>query len=260
MNIAHKKTIIFNLVPIHPSLGQFSKRVHPASLVSYRTRNEVLAKLCDMFLNGKIEVNELNSIMSSGYDTWKHALYNYLPADEQVYHEYLAHADEKISLKSPEKRYLDDEITLSDYEDLKFPERKKKKDLEKAGYPRPYTYGPCKICSSPEGLIKCNTCDSLVCTACVAENFLNPPTAIGSFLLMHRIFCMRFGIVHAKSTHVEQEPAFLRTMRNTGREQALARLLPLMNKNDDEEREVSFFIVTNTQRDRQGSVANTLHR
>ena len=86
--------------------GLFAEKVHPASLVSYRTRNEVLGKLCEYFLEGKIENDELNEIMASHFDSWKKALYNYLPADEQVFHEYLTRVTEKVITKSKENQYL----------------------------------------------------------------------------------------------------------------------------------------------------------
>ena len=86
--------------------GLFAEKVHPASLVSYRTRNEVLGKLCEYFLEGKIENDELNEIMASHFDAWKKALYNYLPADEQVFHEYLTKVTEKVITKSKENQYL----------------------------------------------------------------------------------------------------------------------------------------------------------
>jgi hypothetical protein len=225
-------------VPIHPSLGLYAEKVHPSSLVSYKSKNDVLAKLCDMFLEGKIVVEELNSIMAASYDTWKLALYNYLPQDEQVYHEYLSRTSVKVSTKSIEKKYLDDEITLIEYEDLKYPERKRKKDLEFASYPLSYKYGPCRICGDPKGLIKCNTCDNIVCISCVNEKFLNPETSIGSFLLMHRIYCMKFGIIPASKKVIEQDPAYLRIMRNTGREKAIQDLIPVLRVDKDTSEEI----------------------
>ena len=181
----------------------------------------MLGKLCEYFLDGKIELEELNQIMASNFDTWKMALFNYLPDDEQRFHVYLSHVSEKVITKSPEQQYLDDEVTLKEYEDLKFPERKKKRDLAAAGYPLPYTYGPCRICNAPNGVIKCNTCDNLVCVDCVHKNFLDPENTIGSFLLMHRIFCMKFGKIAPKMVRVVEEPMFVRVMRKTGRESAL---------------------------------------
>ena len=86
--------------------GLFAEKVHPSSLVSYRSKNEVLGKLCEYYLEGKIETDELNEIMASHYDAWKKALYNYLPADEQIFHKYLSHVTEKVVTKSKESQYL----------------------------------------------------------------------------------------------------------------------------------------------------------
>lgn len=230
MNAFQKSNMIFNLVPVVPSIGLYGIKVHPSSLVSYRTRNEVLSKLCDLYLNGFMTLDDLNSIMAANFDVWKIALYNYLPADEKEFHEYLSKVVDKVSHKSNETRYLDDEITLQEYEDLKCPDRKRKKDLETAGYPQPYTYGACRICSSPKGVIKCKTCDSLVCPSCVHEKFLDPKTSVGSFVLMHRIFCMKFGLISAVHSSIVQEPTFLREMRATGREAAVEKLVPKVEK------------------------------
>jgi len=232
MNRFQKATMIFNFVPMIPSIGLFAERVHPSSLVSYRTRNEVMAKLCDLFLDGAIELDDLNSIMASNFDVWKKALYNYLPADEKEFHEYLSHIVDKASSKSIEQKYLDDEITLQEYEDLKYPERKRKKDLETAGYPQPYEFGSCRICGSPKGVIKCKTCDSLVCPSCIYEKFLDPKSLVGSFVLMHRIFCMKFGLIPKTNTAIVQEPTYLREMRATGREAAIEKLIPKVVKVD----------------------------
>ena len=67
------------------------------------------------FLEGKIENDELNEIMASHFDSWKKALYNYLPADEQVYHQYLSHVTEKVITKSKENQYLGAWISIMIY-------------------------------------------------------------------------------------------------------------------------------------------------
>ena len=216
--------MLFHFVPLNPAQPLYAEKVHPASLVSYETKNDVLSKLCELYLNGKVPLADLNNIMEAGYDAWKIALYNFLPADEQVYHEYLATVTPKVLKKSLENQYLDDEITLQEYNDMKFPERKKNKDLEWAGYPQPYTYGPCKVCaSSSSGLIKCHICDNLACIVCVKREFLDP-SAEGAFILMHRRFCMKFGAVPKVSVVIQKEPGFLRELRLGGREVAIEEL------------------------------------
>ena len=129
--------------------------MHPATLVKFEQRNEVMGKLCDLFLDGVIPLTDLNNVMECGFDTWKITLYNYLPSDWQPFHRYLAAEHVKTTEKSPEFKYLNELITLQEYHDLKFPERARLQRLEKAEYPLPYETATCVICNTEEtGIIK----------------------------------------------------------------------------------------------------------
>ena len=77
-------------------------QVHPATLVKYEDRAQVMGKLCDLFLDGVIPLTDLNNVMECGFDTWKITLYNYLPEDWQPFHRYLAADQVKTIAKSPE--------------------------------------------------------------------------------------------------------------------------------------------------------------
>ena len=188
-----RKKMLFYFAPVTPEIGLFAPKVHPASKVSYLDRPSVLRKLCEIYAEGKLTIEELNQLLESNYETWKIALYNLLPEDEQEYHRYLAKEQPKVVKKTIERQYLDDEISLQQYNDLKFPERKKRRDEEAASYPLPYTMGSCIICSSDSGVIKCSHCFNLVCTNCIYNVFLNNETSEGAFLLLHRRYCTKFG-------------------------------------------------------------------
>ncbi|CAM9778135.1 unnamed protein product, partial [Ectocarpus fasciculatus] len=188
-----RKRLLFHFVTADQAMPMFGVKVHKASLVTYRGRTEVLNKLCDLYIVGRVPLAEFNSTMDGGYEGWKQTVYNFLPPDEQEFHKYLCKPSIKHVVKSNERRYMDDDITLEEYEDLKYPERKERKDMEALEYPRPYDNGACVICKSPLGLIKCLQCPNKVCKSCIIKEFLDHETSTGSFMLVHRKFCMRFG-------------------------------------------------------------------
>jgi hypothetical protein len=183
-----RSQILFYFSPKDPSMSLYAPRVHPSSLVSYHSKNAVLKKLCDFYLDGKLKLEELHHIMTCGYDTWKLSMFHLLPADEQVYHRYLLEKPPEVAAtESLGKKYLDDEISLAEYADKKFPERKKMKDIEAMTYPLPYEAVDCVVCGVANiATIKCQNCDNMVCKACITTRFLDPETKDGSFVYMHR--------------------------------------------------------------------------
>jgi hypothetical protein len=175
-NKAAQRRIIFFFGPANPAIPIFAPTIHPASLWDFSTRDLVLKKLCDSYLEGKIEAHDFENILINGYDIWKLSVYNLLKEDEQVYHEYLHEKKSKEpKLQDYEKKYYDDEISLQEFADLKFPERKKMREIEQQSYPRPYNIGICMICNGKNGsgLIKCVNCINLVCVNCIHSYFLD---------------------------------------------------------------------------------------
>lgn len=224
---AQRRRLLFHFIPADQAMPMFGVKVHKASLVSYRNRTDVLNKLCEMYISGRLPLSDFNSTMDGGYEGWKQTVYNFLPADEQDFHRYLCQPAIKNVVKSSERRYMDDEITLQGYEDLKYPDRKKRRDMEALSYPLPYDEGMCVICKSPDGLIKCLQCPNLVCKQCMISEFLNEDTSSGSFMLVHRKFCMRFGHVPDIAVIPDPVPGVLNTLRLTGKMRAEAALLKI---------------------------------
>jgi hypothetical protein len=66
-----QKKILFHFTTFSPFIELFAPPVHPASLVSYRTKNEVFSKLCDLYLLGKYSLEEFEHTLSCDYDVWK---------------------------------------------------------------------------------------------------------------------------------------------------------------------------------------------
>ncbi len=91
----------------------------------------------------------------------------------QVYHKYLN--EKKIVIvdhKALNKSYIDGEISLTEYDNLKFPERKLKNDIIALNYPLPMEGETCIICNREKaGVIKCQNCVNMVCCECIVLHF-----------------------------------------------------------------------------------------
>ena len=226
---ADQKKIIFFFSPKLITTSLYAIPVHPASLVKFNTKNSVLNKLSNLFLENRIPLQDMQQIFTCDHLLWKAALYNYLPVDWQPYHTYL---NEKpivtIDEKDIEKNYLEGEISLNEYGDFKYPDRKKMRDILSATYPLPYKGQTCIICKIDEiGIIKCQSCDNMCCIACIKSRFgHNNETAEGSFLLMHHKYCLRLGKLQPINPVIVSEPAYLRQFRNTTRNAILEMLQP----------------------------------
>lgn len=240
-------TLLFHFTTLDPSLPLYAPRVHPSSLLSYRTKNEVLKKLSDFFLQGKISVEEIQQILTCDVLVWKNALYNLLPEDEQIYHTYLnekpiEEIQNQTKAKDIQSDYIAEHITLAQYEQFMYPERFHKQQIESMNYPLPIEGIDCVICGQEkQGVIKCYTCDNMVCVACVRRVFqgehnnttaatTNNPSDIPhmrqSFLLMHHRFCMKLGELPVFQLEILSEPVYLKTFRTTARTAVITALTP----------------------------------
>jgi hypothetical protein len=237
-----RKRILFFFAPIDPAMPMYAERVHPASLVSYRTKNQVLKKLCDYFLLDRISVEEIQAVLMCDQYIWSATLFNLLPEDEQVYHMYLSEQKPlDDTKKSIAKSYIDGDITLEAYEDAKFPDRKKLREIEAASYPAPYEKGICTICTKENaGIVSCHTCDNMVCESCMLSLFSGKHGRKSiSFLLMHQKFCMKLGELPPITPEVSGEQGYLREFRSCSRIVALEKLLPKRKTELQKEDELS---------------------
>lgn len=225
-----QKRLLFFFAPRSLNMSLFMPKVHPASLVSYHQRSEVLQKLCDQFLEGRMLIGEFEAIVGANYDVWKSAMFNLLPEDEQPYHLYLTEKPVAVkTLAMVEADYLQDRVPLQAYYDAKFPERKAKKDAEALSYPRPPERAPCIVCREPAaGVIKCHVCDNKICVACVHHEYLDPATRVGSFLVIHRQHCLKLALLRPLHPVAVLEPGYLRELRATGWGHAMEVLGPLI--------------------------------
>jgi hypothetical protein len=221
-----RSKVLFYFSPTEPSIPLFAPHISPFALMSYKTKQAVLNKLCDQYIDVKINLEDFTQTLLGDYQVWKRTAFNLMTPEEQSYHRYLLDKPPPvINLKKMAKKYHNDEITLAQYVDYKFPDRKKQRDIEGLEYPRPYTMTDCVICNRPDcATIKCTNCPSMVCKECIHFSFLDPISKVGSFLHMHRLFCMKRGIALNRLIDPLPEVGFLVDLKATGRLQTYAAL------------------------------------
>ena len=85
-----------------------------------------------------------------------------------------------------------DEITLTEYNDMKDPDRRERRLAAEATYPLPEPLYTCVICGKDEcAQIPCMECNNRACRACMLEKFhgdIDRP-----YVLMHHIYCLKLG-------------------------------------------------------------------
>ena len=254
-------SIYFYLTTINKNLPLYAPNINKVAFESYTTRPSVLNKLCEKYMEGVLPINDLSNILEAGYSTWKMALYNVLDQDEQQYHRYLMKPPIKEIKKSIERQYLDEEITLQQYNDLKFPERKKKIDEENLSYPLPYQTNKCIICEEEnKGVIRCLHCSNLVCIQCIKDYFLSDNNAIGSFLILHRKYCLKLGILKEIKVEITPIPTYLKILKSTGQTETLKDLNEFNKSkftlNENDENELNDVLQNNIGRKKNLEVSN----
>lgn len=172
LDIISRNRLVFFFTTVNVTMPMYSEPKHPATLVEFKTKAQVMKKLTDFFLDGTLSIADIEQIFYNNYDTWRPALYNTLPADWQEHHAYLLVRQESLaSDKALSKEYIDGHISIEAFKDLKFPERKKLKDIMSMEYPLPYEESACIIglCNHGKGVIQCQNCDNMACCECVKQ-------------------------------------------------------------------------------------------
>ena len=221
-----RANVLFYFSPTDPLVPLFAPHVSPYALLSYRTKAAVLAKLCDHYLDAKMSLEDFTNTLLADYTVWKRAAFNMMAEEEQPYHRYLLDVPvPKVNLKKMAKKYHNDEISLAEYIDYKFPDRKKQRDVEGLQYPRPYHTADCVICHGVDcATIKCQNCPNMVCKDCIFTSFLDTATKVGSFLHMHRLFCMKRGVAINRLVGPVADATYLVRLKETGRLHTFAAL------------------------------------
>ncbi|GMI38019.1 hypothetical protein TrRE_jg8807 [Triparma retinervis] len=192
------KKLRFRLMPKKKGAEMF--RLDKPKTVKMRldNRNNINSYLAQDFVRGRIELGVYSQIMGSKLGEAKAFLATHLAKtvkEEFADHQYLTKQKEKSKKRlSPEDRYDRGEITIEEFEDLKFPELKEKRIRELATYPLEEKLERCVICNQ-EGVaaIKCLECDHRACKGCVYREFTTHEQK-RPFLLMHSVFCCKQGM------------------------------------------------------------------
>jgi len=144
-------------------------------------------------LLGRIDLQSLLKVLRGRREDLNRAAFDLIPLTERAKHGYLL--PKKVDPregKSPEQLYQEGLVTLLEYDDLKYPERKAAREALEATYPLPEPLHDCVACGEPDkASIKCLHCHRRVCQPCLAKFF--PTSGEDAFLTMHHRFCLGFG-------------------------------------------------------------------
>jgi len=157
-------------------------------------RNAINRFLAEQFARGRVDLQNFTHIMGSKLADAKAELYGIVPDGEREFHNYLiVQKTKKKKNVSPEDLYDKGQITIKEFEDMKFPELKVKREKMNADYPLPEPLSVCVICGEEETAnIQCLECEHKACSDCVYREFTIHPEK-QPFLLMHHIFCCKNG-------------------------------------------------------------------
>ena len=115
--------------------------------------------------------------------------YQVVPVHERSDHEYLVAKRDRSKKRTLEERYMRDEITLTEYNDMKDPDRRERRLAAEATYPLPEPLYTCVICGKDEcAQIPCMECGNRACRDCMLDKFhgdIDRP-----YVLMHHIYCV----------------------------------------------------------------------
>ncbi|GMI53751.1 hypothetical protein ScalyP_jg9385 [Parmales sp. scaly parma] len=156
-------------------------------------RNAINRYLADQFTKGRVDLETFSHIMGSKLVDAKAELYAIVPDGEREFHNYLIVQKERKKNVSPEDMYDKGKITIEEFEDLKFPDLKIKREKLTASWPKVEKLDVCVICDSADSAnIQCLECNHKACSSCVYREFTTHPER-RPFLLMHHIFCCQNG-------------------------------------------------------------------
>ena len=169
----------------------------PAKVVksSLRTRSLMTGYLCKLYMEGapQMAIEQFDEIMKYPLADLKPETYSRLPKHEKPDHPYLLEIKPKKKKTSLEERYVSGEIDLTEYSDLKFPERAEKRKKKEATYPLPEEKFTCVICCKPSRAdIKCMECTHRACVSCVRNTF-GEDEGSKAFVLLHHMYCLKLG-------------------------------------------------------------------
>ena len=203
-----QRRLILKVIPknLAADAAVFDDRPPKTVQMELKTRAAMTRYLVDLYTKDKFSLTELGECMNHKMPELRGVVHDQIPSHEKNDHGYLIASKDKNKRLTFEQRYMNDEIDLQTYGDLRDPDRKEKRLKENAVYPLPEPKYRCIVCAKPEcANIKCMECANRLCRECMLEKFIKCPED-RAFVLLHHIYCLKLGepILH-KSKHVSKK-------------------------------------------------------
>ena len=206
-----QRRLILKVIPRNPDPDTpvFDDRPPKTVKTQLKTRAAMTRYLVDLYTKDKFSLKELGECMTHKMPDLKGVVHDQIPAFEKKEHNYLIAAKDKNKRLSLEQRYMNNEIDLLTYGDLRDPERKEKRLHDTAVYPLPENMYTCVVCAKVEAAnIKCMECNNRACRDCMYSKFINCPDD-RAFVLLHHIYCLKLGepILHQSKHRAKAKKA-----------------------------------------------------
>ncbi|KAJ1445899.1 hypothetical protein M885DRAFT_548363 [Pelagophyceae sp. CCMP2097] len=160
-----------------------------------KTRAAMTRYLVDLYAKDEVPLAKVEACMQMKMNDLRAHILDLVPAHEKTDHSYLdvAYRASRHRRKTPEQKYIDDDIDLQTYGDLKEPDRRLRRLQNEATYPLPEQLFDCVVCRRPNSAsIKCMECHNRCCKGCVQSKFLDC-VEDRAFVLLHHIYCLKLG-------------------------------------------------------------------
>ena len=190
-----QRRLILKVIPRNPDpdTAVFDKRPPKTVKTQLKTRAAMTRYLVDLYTSDKFTLKDLGECMNHKMPDLRGVVHDQVPAHEKLDHNYLIASKDKNKRLTLEQRYINDEIDLQTYGDMKEPERKEKRLHDQAVYPLPENMYTCIVCHKPDSAnIKCMECQNRACRDCMYSKFINCPDD-RAFVLIHHIYCLKLG-------------------------------------------------------------------
>ena len=109
--------------------GGSDLRLKPAKTIKTQLKNRaaITRHLVDLYLDGKYKLKDLGKCMDLTGSELRREAYQVVPVHERPDHEYLVAKRDRSKKRTLEERYMRDEITLTEYNDMKDPETRERR-------------------------------------------------------------------------------------------------------------------------------------
>ena len=189
-----QRRLMLKLIPrsLNPEDPIYDSRPAKTIKTQLKNRAAITRHLVDLYLDGKYKLKDLGKCMDLTGSELRREAYQVVPVHERPDHEYLVAKRDRSKKRTLEERYMRDEITLTEYNDMKDPDRRERRLAAEATYPLPEPLYTCVICGKDAcAQIPCMECKNRACQDCMYEKFHGEVDR--PYVLMHHIYCLKLG-------------------------------------------------------------------